>query len=127
MAELYGIDASVLLYLAQQGRMVPLAGTIWSNLDNTHAHSISEGGWDTVSALSAQVGRNWLDIKQKIASGVPIDAPIVMKIADHYPLMAGTTRLIVARAAGIWREVYLHSVESPDEAVTRVTGLNNPR
>ena len=42
-----------------------------------------------------------------------LDAPIVMKIGDLYHLVAGNTRRMVAKAAGVTPRVLLFSVEAP--------------
>lgn len=107
----FGIELSVLEYLAQAGELVTLDSDIWSNLENTDSNEVQVGDWDQVAKLSAQVGRDWEDLKNKIEKGTALQAPIVMKYGNKYHLVSGNTRLMVARAKGIVPKVLLFEID----------------
>jgi hypothetical protein len=107
----FGIDTSVLEYLAQNGELAELSEDVWQILENTDSLDISPGDYGKVDELSKQVGRDWETIHEALESGKTIEAPIVMKHEEKYHLVSGNTRLMVARAMGIRPTVLLFETE----------------
>lgn len=99
---------------ATQARLEPLTEEVWSHLDNTESWSeIKAGDWDAVMhhALGNQ-RPEWVHLRQKIESGVPVDAPIIVRKGDYLHLVSGNTRLMISRAAGIIPNVLMVDMTS---------------
>lgn len=107
----FGIDTSVLEYLAQNGELVELREDIWQILENTDSSDISPGDFEKVAELSAQVNRDWEAIHKGLLSAKEIEAPIIMKHEGRYHLVSGNTRLMVVRAMGLTPTVLLFETE----------------
>ena len=94
---------------AKESSLVPLTDDLWSTLENTDSSDIAVGDWEAVKH-HAEDGhpehpRDWQAIREKMASGVSLDAPIVLSMKGVNHLVSGNTRLMVARAIGIMPEV----------------------
>ncbi len=90
--------------------LVPLSEEMWGQLENTDSLDVALGDWERVKyhAEGDKLHpRDWVDLRNKIEHGKPLDAPVVMKIGDTLHLVAGNTRLMSARAAGIVPQVLL--------------------
>lgn len=110
VARMFSVDSDTLEFLAQEeGRLIPLREDTWSVLENTDSNKLVKGDWDSVRAMSeAQTPiRDWEKLKDHKENDVPIDAPIIMKFNGRYHLIAGNTRLMVARALGITPKVLI--------------------
>ena len=101
------IDASKLFEDAKKGKIIDLSDDIWSKLDNTDS-------WDIKSIEDARVLADEYDkdieslIRGFESGKASIPAPIVLKRQEGgYYLIAGNTRLMVARAFGMIPKIYL--------------------
>lgn len=115
VADQFGLEPSVLLFLAQEGELVVLDEATWQVLDNTDSNSLAAGDWERVQQLSQEAHCDWQKIQRGINSAQPLPAPTVMEIGGKYHLVAGNTRLMVARAAGIQPTIWLFHVEPPEK------------
>lgn len=100
-AETFAVDAETLMFIAdEEGSMVPLSEEVWNKLQNTDSNTLKVGNWQEVGRLSREYDRDWVTLKEKLQQGEAVDAPIIMKHGDSYHLVAGNTRLMIARALG---------------------------
>ena len=106
----FSIDTSVLLFQAKDGEMTSLDEDMWQKLENTDSNRFESGDWDKVAEYATMAERDWQSIHNSTSG---IDAPIIMKFGDRYHLVAGNTRLMVARARGINPKVLLFSIDMP--------------
>ena len=110
VGDTFNVDTDALMFIAEEeGRLAPLNEDVWSVLDNTDSNQLKKGDWDSVKACSEAQARirDWEKFKRLEENGVPVDAPIIMKFGDTYHLVAGNTRLMVARALGTTPKVLL--------------------
>ncbi len=112
VAKKFEIDESVLMFQARDGELVDLDEDMWSNLENTDSNRFSPGDLETAHRFAAEAGRDSHNLLHRIETGETLDAPIIMQIGDTYHLVAGNTRLMVARAKGIRPKVLLFSVDT---------------
>ncbi len=114
VGQLFGIDDSALLFLAQDGNLQPLDEDTWSQLGNTDSYSIPQDGHDIAEEHAAAAGKDYRSVAEAmyagVASGEPIDAPIIMKFGNQYHLVSGNTRLMAARAYGAAPQVWVFEV-----------------
>lgn len=80
---------------------MPLPETMWQALENTDSNELSVGDWDQVQQWAQEVGRDAESLKAHLSRHHHLEAPIIMQYGERYHLVAGNTRLMVARAAGI--------------------------
>jgi len=113
-AKAFGIESSVLLWAAEKGELTRLTDDIWEQLTNTDSNEVDVGDWEAVKNNSNQLAviRDWKTLRSSIEAGNSLDAPIVMKIGSVYHLVAGNTRLMVAKAAGVTPRVLLFDIEA---------------
>ncbi len=100
----FNVDIDTLMFLAaEESRLIPLNASIWDVLENTDSNRLEKGNWGEVQACSEAHTRirDWKKFKNLEESSEPIAAPIILKFGDIYHLVAGNTRLMVARALGI--------------------------
>ncbi len=110
----FGIETSVLMFLAQSGELIQMDEELLSRLENTDAHTVQEGDWEMVHDHSNPNGvfkRDWVALRDKLAAGNVLDAPIIMKFGERYHLVSGNTRLMVARAMGMSPKVLIFEVD----------------
>lgn len=117
VGQLFGIDDSVLMYLAQaEGSMVPLTDDLWSTLSNSDSFDIPVEGHDVAERLAQSNGRDYHAVADRmyagLVSGEALDAPIIMKHGNQYHVVSGNTRLMAARAYGVTPPVWLFEVDS---------------
>ncbi len=121
VAEEFGIDTSALMFQARNGELVQLTDDLLSRLENTEANTFDVGDWDAVHHNSNPNGifkRDWKTLKDKIDRGVVLDTPIIMKFGDRFHLVSGNTRLMVARAKGIYPKVLVFEIYiQPDDLI----------
>ena len=118
VADAFGIDSSVLMFLAHDGQLVSLDLELWSKLENTDSNSFEAGDWSTVHSHSNPDGeqkRDWENLRDKVEGGKVLDAPIIMKYGNRYHLVSGNTRLMVARAKGIVPKVLIFEIDQSFE------------
>jgi hypothetical protein len=101
-AEAFGIEASELIEAAKQSKLEALDVQTWSQLENTDSYET-----DTIEKATELAHGYNRDIKSiEAALGSKLPAPIVLFKDDEPPyLVAGNTRLMVARAYGITPQV----------------------
>ncbi len=113
VAHIFNVDADTLMFLAQdEGVLQPLMEDMWEQLDNTDSNTFKHSDqdvWNKVRDCSEvqEVKRDWEGLKRKMQNKETLDAPIIFKYGDRYHLIAGNTRLMVARALGIIPTVLL--------------------
>lgn len=95
------------LQRARSAPLVAMSEQFWQHLDNTDSFQFGPGDWDAVARHADHYERDWQSLRQKMESGKPIDAPIVVKIENQMHLVSGNTRLMIARALGIRPKVLL--------------------
>lgn len=81
-----------------ESNLVVLKDQIWMTMDNTDS-------WLTtnikqVEDLADEYGKDYKSILKAFKNGSELPAPIVIKENNRYQLVAGNTRLMVARALG---------------------------
>jgi hypothetical protein len=99
------------LEAAKTAPLVELSEEMWSQLENTDSYGIPSQDWAVVED-HAVVGhadhpRDWESLKRQYEQGASIEAPVIVKTNDTLHLVAGNTRLMVARALGITPNVLL--------------------
>lgn len=115
----FGIETSVLMFLARDGEMITLDDDLWQRLENTDSNRLEEGDWNQVDEYGNMAERDWHSVDSNLNG---MDAPIIMQFGDRYHLVAGNTRLMVARARGISPKVLLFTVDAPDADAADRTG-----
>lgn len=114
VADTFGIDSSVLMFLAHEGQMTYLDFELWNKLENTDSNTFDIGDWEWVHEHSNPDGehkRDWESLKDKVERGKVLNAPIIMKYGNKYHLVSGNTRLMVARAKGVVPKVLLFEID----------------
>lgn len=93
-------------------KIVSLTEELLAQLENTDASDISEGDFERVKHYVIQGSdgnpehvRDWEYLKGKMERGEELDMPVIIKMGDVYHKMSGNTRLMVARALGIYPKV----------------------
>lgn len=96
---------------ARAGTLERLSDEKWDALENTDSHStdILRGDWNAVSehAGATEPNRDWQILKEKIRTGEPIDAPVIVRRGGIFHLVSGNTRLMVCRALGVKPDVLI--------------------
>ena len=97
--------AETFLEKARGGTLQALSDKLWDMLENTEScpKNLEKGDWNAVAEYASvhKPPRDWQDLKRKMQSNVPVDAPVIAKRGDVLHLVSGNTRLLVARALGI--------------------------
>ena len=100
---------------AKTASLLDLSEDAWSRLENTDSHDITPQNWVQVEenaiAGHSDHPRDWQLLRTLYEQDAPIEAPIVLKTGNTLHLVAGNTRLMVARALGITPKILL--VELP--------------
>ena len=101
------IDASKLFEDAKKGKIIDLSDDIWSKLDNTDSWEIKS--IEDAKLLADEYGKDIESLIRGFELGKgSIPAPIILKRQQGgYYLIAGNTRLMVARAFGMTPKVLL--------------------
>jgi len=96
---------------AKNAPLVELSEDVWSKLENTDSYEIAPNDWDRVNdhavAGHPDSPRNWKSCKTLYEEGDAIEAPVILKTGATLHLVAGNTRLMVARALGITPKVLM--------------------
>ena len=87
---------------AKSGRLEPFSEDQWKKLENTDSLQITPGDWETVKHCAEKntPPRDWQSLRADIENGVSVKAPIIVRKDAGLHLVAGNTRLMVARALG---------------------------
>lgn len=95
----HGLNVAHVASAFRKARMRSLDDKTWSKLHNTDSHDT-----DTVhkaAKAARSYGRDWKRIKTGFDKGHKMPAPIILKKADgSHHLVAGNTRLMMAKATG---------------------------
>ena len=125
VANTLGVDADTLMFLAkEEGKLVSLGEDLWSVLGNTDSYfdPSTSDVWNTVKEVSESKERvrDWQKFRELEQTGDIVDAPIILKIDNEYHLVAGNTRLMVARGLGITPKVLMfeYTHDRTDETAT---------
>ncbi len=100
-ADTLGIDLNSLIRTTQQSKLVPLDEMTWRSMKNTDSYGIKKGDMRTVNSLGGGYGRDVGSILDAFQQGGTLPAPIVLVQNNEPYLVAGNTRLMVARAMGV--------------------------
>ena len=110
ISEEFGIDLHEIENAYQHGSLVELTDDIWKKMDNTDSWEIE--GLEQAKIHAKEYGRDIERIIEGFKSGEDLPAPIVLIKPDGVPyLVAGNTRLMVARALGVTPKVVMVRVE----------------
>lgn len=102
----YNIDLSLLKEIFDNTKnLTPLSDKMWSELDNTESYEITS--LEQATEYANKYGKDIKSILKAIKENTPLPAPIIMKLNGSYDLVAGNTRLMVAKALGITPEVLI--------------------
>ena len=96
--------------IAAESKVRELSEEEWQTLDNTDSNDIQKGDWDKVAHHSVADGahpRDWETLRNRMESGEPLDAPIILKSDNRLHLVSGNTRLMVAQALGVRPQVLI--------------------
>ncbi len=100
-ADTLGIDLNSLIRTTQQSKLVPLDEMTWRSMKNTDSYGIKKGDMRTVNSLGGGYGKDVGSILDAFQQGGTLPAPIVLVRNNEPYLVAGNTRLMVARAMGV--------------------------
>ncbi len=105
-AESFGMSPAKMMDAARQGQLVELPFSIWGQIENSD--SFDAGSLSAVDARAKGQGRDTASLKQAYSTGARMPAPIVWWREDgSYYLIAGNTRLMLAKAFGLRPKVFL--------------------
>jgi len=105
-AESFGLKVAEMMKAAEKGEIIQWPFTAWNKLENSD--SFDTGTEATADSAVSSYGRDTSSIKSAFATGSGLPAPIVWQRQDGtYYLIAGNTRLMVARALGVRPRVFL--------------------
>ena len=83
----------------ENGEYVDLSEDIWSKLENTDSYSeIPKGELSKAQEYAAHYKKNFDGILKAIQEERDVNAPMIVRHEGHYHLIAGNTRLMIARA-----------------------------
>jgi len=103
-ADELNLDLDKLIRSAARGFTQELNDDLWSNLQNTDSYGIRS--MKEVELLALEYGKDLESIVDAIGKGQSIPSPIIL-IGNGKPyLIAGNTRLMIARAMGIIPEIF---------------------
>lgn len=89
---------------AQQAEMIDLTEDLWQELENTDSFDVTPDDYTSIRDCVEACNRNYqarvVPQIKKINSGGNISAPIIARYGGVLHLVAGNTRLMLARAAG---------------------------
>jgi hypothetical protein len=119
--ERYHIDLQLLKNLFDEDKtLITLTDDIWRKLGNTESYKIKS--LEQARTLAKKYGKDIDNILEAIDRGIPLPAPIVLKLKNKYDLVAGNTRLMVCKALGITPEVLF--MEMPEHLLESEYGDN---
>jgi hypothetical protein len=104
------IDALEKSFKSGNLRMLP--NRVWDKLKNTDSNK-TESFDQLVQVIQKYkkkdptFERDWLGLKKAYKQGLPMKAPIVLKHGKEFYLIAGNTRLMVAKVLGVQPFIYL--------------------
>ena len=102
---------SQFLKASKEAKLIEISEDMWQQLENTDSFEISSQDWDTVRIHAEDEHpdhpRDWKYYKTIYEQGGTVETPTVVKRDDRLHLVAGNTRLMVARALGIKPKVLL--------------------
>ena len=105
-----GIDLHEIEDEYQKGSLVELTDNIWGKMENTDSWGIES--LEDARRYAEDYGKDIERIVEGFESGEELPAPIVLIKPDGVPyLVAGNTRLMVARALGVTPKVVMVRVE----------------
>lgn len=114
VAKTFGVQLTSLISLFRNGTVEEMDEETWSQLENTQSRSRTEL-WQVFEA-AANSGRDAQGLLDAFRAGKPMQAPIVLFLADGSAhLVSGNTRLMMCRALGERPKVFkLHSTILPE-------------
>lgn len=95
-----------------------LTDEMWSILENTDSyHNVRPGYMEDAQKLALKYNRDWKTLLDALQHNTPIQAPIILIQKDSVPhLVAGNTRLIIARALGAKAHALIARLKDPEES-----------
>lgn len=95
-----------------EGELKRLMPSVWDKLKNCDCKKANS--FKDIVDLSQKLQKknpdyksNWKQFKKDFKNNKPVKAPIVMKYGDDYYLVAGNTRLMVAKLMDVSPAIYL--------------------
>lgn len=105
-AESFGMSPTKMMDAAKNGQLVELPFSIWGQIENTDSFDV--GSLSAVDSRAKGYGRDTTSLKQAYSTGARIPAPIIWWREDgSYYLIAGNTRLMLAKAFGLRPKVFI--------------------
>lgn len=94
------IDPEEIFSRARVAELTPLSDKMWRDLENTDSWDTQDE--DKVRTLASRYGKDIDSVYKGFDDGATMPAPIVLMVAGAPPyLIAGNTRLMVARSRGV--------------------------
>lgn len=105
-AQSFGLSTSSMLKAAQGGQLVDFPYSVWGKLENSDSFDVA--GVNVADSRAKGYGRDTSSLKNAYMTGEGVPAPIVWRRQDgSYYLIAGNTRLMLAKAFGLRPKVFL--------------------
>lgn len=96
-ANSFGLNTVDMMVAADKGQLIDWPFSAWNTLENTD--SFETGTETAADSLARSYGRDTTSIKHAFRTGGDLPAPIIWQRLDgSYYLVAGNTRLMIARA-----------------------------
>jgi len=100
------VDLNTLHNMFNQGKLVPLTEDVWASLENSDSYKISK--IEEAIEYANSYGKDWESIVEAFKTGSALPASIIIKWkTGESELVAGNTRLMVARAFKVQPIVFL--------------------
>jgi len=102
----------------KDARLEELADEMWSNLKNTDSyHKVRLGHIEDAQKLAEHYNRDWRSLLDAIKNNAPMQTPIILITKDGVPhLVAGNTRLMIARALGAEVHTLIARLKEPEKS-----------
>lgn len=99
-------------------RLEELTDEMWGILENTDSyHDVRPGHIEDVQKLARNYNRDWRPLLDAIQHNTPIQAPIILIQEGGIPhLVAGNTRLMIARALGAKVYTLIARLKDPEKS-----------
>lgn len=115
-----GINIPNLKLCFDHGRAMTLTDDVWAKLENTESYTVED--IQEVSDLLDTYGKNGIRILVGFTLGSAMPMPIIMQRGSGYELVAGNSRLCIAKVWGVDPTVWVMQV--PDTMQEGIYGAS---